>query len=72
MTKDNTLLGMFVLSGIPSAPRGIPEIEVTFNIYGDSILTVTAQDNSTGKQVTIIQLYKFSLIQSQVIPCTAK
>ena len=54
MTNDNNLLGKFVLSGIQPAPRRVPQIEVTFDINGDSVLTVSAQDRSTGKQVTII------------------
>ena len=49
MTKDNNLLGTFVLSGIPPAPRGIPKIEVTFDIDANGILNVTAKDQSTGK-----------------------
>ena len=54
MTKDNNLLGMFVLSGIQPAPRGVPQIEVTFDVHRNGVLTVSAQDKSTGKQVTII------------------
>jgi len=55
MTKDNHLLGTFELSGIPPGPRGQPQIEVTFEIDVNGILTVTAQEKSTGKteQVTI-------------------
>lgn len=55
MTKDNNLLGTFELSGIPPAPRGIPKIEVTFDIDANGILNVTAKDQSTGKsnQITI-------------------
>jgi heat shock protein 5 len=55
MTKDNHLLGTFELSGIPPAPRGTPQIEVTFEIDVNGILTVTAQDKATGnsEQVTI-------------------
>ncbi|GFO22504.1 heat-shock protein 70 [Plakobranchus ocellatus] len=49
MTKDNNLLGKFHLMGIPPAPRGIPEIEVTFDIDANGILNVSAQDKSTGK-----------------------
>lgn len=49
MTKDNNLLGKFELSGIPPAPRGVPQIEVTFDIDANGILNVTAQDKSTGK-----------------------
>jgi len=50
MTKDNHLLGKFELSGIPPAPRGVPQIEVTFDIDANGILNVSAQDKSTGKQ----------------------
>lgn len=55
MTKDNNLLGNFELSGIPPAPRGVPKIEVTFDIDANGILNVTARDQSTGKsnQITI-------------------
>ncbi|XP_046908866.2 LOW QUALITY PROTEIN: allergen MAG29 [Dermatophagoides farinae] len=50
MTKDNNLLGKFELSGIPPAPRGVPQIEVTFDIDANGILNVSAVDKSTGKQ----------------------
>ena len=50
MTKDNNLLGKFELSGIPPAHRGVPQIEVTFDIDVDGILHVTAKDQSTGKE----------------------
>ena len=55
MTKDNHLLGTFELSGIPPAPRGVPKIEVTFDVDANGILNVTAKDESTGKsnQITI-------------------
>mmetsp|Transcript_24045 Transcript_24045/g.74714 ORF Transcript_24045/g.74714 Transcript_24045/m.74714 type:complete len:647 (-) Transcript_24045:195-2135(-) len=49
MTKDNNLLGKFHLDGIPPAPRGIPQIEVTFDIDANGILNVSAQDKGTGK-----------------------
>lgn len=49
MTRDNHLLGCFELSGIPPAPRGVPQIEVTFDIDAGGILSVTATDRSTGK-----------------------
>ncbi|KAG2463709.1 heat shock 70 kDa protein-like [Polypterus senegalus] len=49
MTKDNNLLGKFELSGIPPAPRGVPQIEVTFDIDANGILNVSAMDKSTGK-----------------------
>merc|ERR1719376_887029 len=53
MTKDNNLLGRFELSGIPPAPRGVPQIEVTFDV--DGILNVSARDKSTNKtnEITI-------------------
>lgn len=47
--KDNKSLGMFELSGIPAAPRGVPQIEVTFDIDANGILTVSAKDKATGK-----------------------
>lgn len=50
MTKDNNLLGKFELTGIPPAPRGVPQIEVTFDIDANGILNVSAVDKSTGKQ----------------------
>ncbi|XP_018416156.1 PREDICTED: heat shock 70 kDa protein isoform X2 [Nanorana parkeri] len=50
MTKDNNLLGKFELSGIPPAPRGVPQIEVTFDIDANGILNVSAVDKSSGKQ----------------------
>lgn len=53
MTKDNHLLGRFDLTGIPPAPRGVPQIEVTFDIDANGILNVTAADKSTGKNSTI-------------------
>merc|ERR1719401_3386356 len=55
MTKDNNLLGKFHLDGIPPAPRGVPQVEVTFDIDANGILNVSAQDESTGKanQITI-------------------
>ncbi|XP_068229259.1 heat shock cognate 71 kDa protein-like [Palaemon carinicauda] len=49
MTKDNNLLGKFDLTGIPPAPRGVPQIEVTFDIDANGILNVSAVDKSSGK-----------------------
>ena len=49
MTKDNHLLGKFDLTGIPPAPRGVPQIEVTFDIDANGILNVNAMDKSSGK-----------------------
>jgi heat shock protein 5 len=53
MTKDNHLLGKFELTGIPSAPRGVPQIEVTFEIDVNGILNVAAEDKGTGKKEAI-------------------
>ena len=53
MTKDNNLLGTFELTGIPPAPRGVPQIEVSFDIDANGILNVTAKDKSTGKTNSI-------------------
>ncbi|XP_004648319.1 heat shock 70 kDa protein-like [Octodon degus] len=50
MMKDNNLLGKFELTGIPPAPRGVPQIEVTFDIDANGILNVSAVDKSTGKE----------------------
>lgn len=53
MTKDNHLLGTFNLNGIPPAPRGVPKIEVTFDMDANGILHVSAKDQSTGRQNSI-------------------
>merc|ERR1712095_125374 len=53
MTRDNHLLGKFDLTGIPPAPRGVPQIEVTFDIDANGILNVSAVDKSTNKQSKI-------------------
>ncbi|XP_049958340.1 heat shock protein 70 A1-like [Schistocerca serialis cubense] len=53
MTKDNNLLGTFDLTGIPPAPRGVPQVEVTFDLNADGILTVSAQEKSTGRSRNI-------------------
>ena len=50
MAKDNRTLGRFILEGIPPAPRGVPQIEVTFDIDANGILHVTAKDKATGKE----------------------
>ena len=50
MAADNTTLGRFMLDGIPAAPRGIPQIEVTFDIDANGIVNVTATDKGTGKE----------------------
>uniref|UniRef100_A0A4P6DEQ0 Putative major heat shock 70 kDa protein ba n=1 Tax=Rhodnius prolixus TaxID=13249 RepID=A0A4P6DEQ0_RHOPR len=54
MTKDNNLLGTFDLCGIPPAPRGVPKIDVTFDLDANGILNVSAKDNSSGRSRNII------------------
>lgn len=53
MAADNKTLGRFILSGIPPAPRGVPQVEVTFDIDANGILNVKAKDKATGKEQTI-------------------
>jgi len=53
MTKDNHLLGKFDLTGIPPAPRGVPQIDVTFDIDANGILKVSAMDKTSGKSENI-------------------
>ena len=62
MAADNTSLGRFLLVGIPPAPRGVPQIEVTFDIDANGIINVTAKDKGTGKEqaITITSSTKLS------------
>jgi len=53
MTKDNSILGKFELTGIPPSPRGVPQIEVSFELDANGILKVSAHDKGTGKQESI-------------------
>ncbi len=53
MATDNKSLGKFVLDGIPPAPRGVPQVEVTFDVDSNGVLKVTAKDKSTGKEQSI-------------------
>jgi molecular chaperone DnaK len=53
MASDNKSLGRFILDGIPAAPRGVPQVEVTFNIDANGILNVTAKDKGTSKEQSI-------------------
>ncbi len=53
MVADNKVLGRFVLDGIPPAPRGVPQVEVTFDIDADGILNVTAKEKNSGKEQSI-------------------
>ncbi|GAB9472830.1 Luminal-binding protein, partial [Globisporangium polare] len=67
MTKDNRLLGKFELTGLPPAPRGVPQIEVTFEIDANGILQVGAEDKGTGKAEKItITAEKGRLSQEEI------
>jgi len=66
MAADNKTLGRFVLDGIPSAPRGVPQIEVTFNIDANGILNVTAKDKGSGKEQNITIQGSGSLDKAEV------
>lgn len=66
MIEGNKSLGRFVLDGIPPAPRGIPQIEVTFNIDANGILNVTAKDKGTGKEQNITISGSGSLDKAEV------
>merc|ERR1712212_825097 len=54
MALDNKMLGQFSLVGIPPAPRGVPQIEVTFDIDANGIVNVSARDKASGKEQTIV------------------
>ena len=66
MAQDNKSLGKFVLDGIPPAPRGIPQIEVTFDIDANGILKVTAKDKATGRSQHITITASSGLNESEV------
>merc|ERR1712243_330201 len=54
MAADNKILGQFTLVGIPPAPRGVPQIEVTFDIDANGIVNVSARDKGTGREQQIV------------------
>ena len=66
MAKDNRSLGKFILTGIPPAPRGVPQIEVTFDIDANGILNVSAKDLATGKQQGITITGSSGLTQEEI------
>jgi molecular chaperone DnaK len=66
MAADNKLLGNFILDGIPPAPRGIPQIEVTFDIDADGILNVSAEDKATGREQHITITASSGLLKEEV------
>jgi molecular chaperone DnaK len=66
MAKDNKTLGKFILDGIPPAPRGVPQIEVTYKIDANGILNVSAKDKATGKEQSITITASTQLDESEV------
>ncbi len=66
MAADNMTLGMFRLEGITPAPRGMPQVEVTFDIDANGILNVTAKDKATGKSQKITVTASTNLAQNEV------
>src|SRR6266513_402453 len=66
MARDNRTLGRFHLVGIPPAPRGVPQIEVTFDIDANGILNVAAQDKATGKQQNITITASSGLMKDEI------
>ena len=66
MAADNKSLGKFTLDGIPPAPRGVPQIEVTFDINANGILEVTAKDKATSRQQNITITASSGLSESEV------
>ncbi|PJF43631.1 MAG: molecular chaperone DnaK [Phototrophicales bacterium] len=66
MAADNKTLGKFILDGIPPAPRGVPQIEVTFDIDADGILNVSARDKATGREQKITITASSGLSQEEI------
>ena len=66
MANDNRTLGTFILDGIPPAPRGIPQIEVTFDIDANGILHVSAKDKATGKEQSIKITHSSGLTDAEI------
>jgi molecular chaperone DnaK len=66
MSADNKTIGRFQLAGIPPAPRGVPQIEVTFDIDADGILNVSAKDKATGKEQKIVIKASSGLSEAEI------
>jgi molecular chaperone DnaK len=66
LSKDNRSLGRFHLEGIPPAPRGMPQVEVTFDIDANGILNVNAKDKATGKEQKITITHSSGLSKDEV------
>ncbi len=66
MAADNKSLGRFILDGVPPAPRGVPQIEVTFDINADGILNVNAKDKATGREQAMQIIPSSGLSDSEI------
>ncbi|KTW28079.1 hsp7-like protein [Pneumocystis carinii B80] len=66
LVRDNKYLGNFVLSGLPPAPKGVPQIEVTFDIDADGIVNVSAKDRGTGKDQSIVVAGSSGLSEAEI------
>ena len=66
MVSDNKSLGRFILDGLPPAPRGVPQVEVTFDIDANGILSVKAKDKATGKEQSIKIEARSSLSKDEI------
>jgi len=66
MAQDNKKLGNFQLGGIPPAPRGVPQIEVTFDIDANGIVNVSARDKGTGKEMSVVVQSSGGLSKDQI------
>src|SRR5690606_10243962 len=66
MARDNRTLGRFQLTGIPPAPRGVPQIEVTFDIDANGIVNVSAKDQATGREQKITITASSGLTKEEV------
>jgi len=66
MARDNRTLGRFILDGIPPAPRGMPQVEVSFDIDANGILSVSARDKATGKRQEIVIKASSGLSESEI------
>ncbi len=66
MADDNKSLGKFILDGIPPAPRGVPQVEVTFDIDANGILNVSARDKATGREQKITITASSGLSDSEI------
>jgi molecular chaperone DnaK len=67
MAQDNKTLGRFILDGIPSSPRGVPQVEVSFDIDANGILNVKATDKATSKEQKITITASSGLSDAEIV-----